>query len=133
MASQRYVLLLLHFIFLIFLCFCQFFMPISSFPASMPSALCHVVWVKTHLCISSLARPWCTQKRQSLSRDESLSSITLTVSSFLHFLQTLPQLCFLFLFLDLIMFVFSPGSFFLFCSIPPSPSFIFSSPHSLVF
>lgn len=55
-------------------------MPISSSPVSTPSAWCHVVWEKTRRCILSSARPWCTQRRPSPSRDASLSSTTLTVS-----------------------------------------------------
>lgn len=59
----------------------QFSMPISSSPASTPSAWCHAVWEKTRQYILSSAPPWCTQRRLNPSRDASLSSTTLTVSS----------------------------------------------------
>lgn len=120
-------------------CIFQFSMPISSCPVSMPSAWCHVVWEKTRQCILSSALPWCTQRRLSPSRDASLSSTTLTVSS-RAFLQLslfsankhkpknalsclVPQpypVCPL-------------QQLILLCTVYPSPCFIFSSPPSVLF
>lgn len=70
-----------HFSLLRHMCLHQSSTPISSSPASTPSAWCRVAWEKTHQCTSSSAPPWCTRRRRSLSRDASSSSTTPTVSS----------------------------------------------------
>lgn len=75
------IYLSLYYICGVFVCPCQSSMPTSSSPVSTPSAWCHVAWEKTRQCILSLAPPWCTQRRLSLSRDASSSSTTPTVSS----------------------------------------------------
>lgn len=59
-------------------------MPTSSSRVNTPSAWCPVAWEKTLQCISSWARPWCTPRRLSPSRDASLSSTTPTVCSLFH-------------------------------------------------
>lgn len=66
------------------LCCCQSSMPTSSSRVNTPSAWCPVAWEKTRQCISSWARPWCTPRRLSPSRDASLSSTTPTVCSLFH-------------------------------------------------
>lgn len=66
------------------LCSCQSSMPTSSSRVNTPSAWCPVAWEKTRQCISSWARPWCTPRRLSPSRDASLSSTTPTVCSLFH-------------------------------------------------
>lgn len=69
----------------------QFFMPISSFPVSMPWAWCRVAWVRTHQCILWLELPWSIQRRPNPNRGASLSFTTLMVRSrfSLFFLQLL--------------------------------------------
>lgn len=76
--------------------FFQFSMPISSSPVNMLSVWCRAAWEKTHQFTSLSAPPWCTQRRRSLNKDASLSSITLTVSQ--AFLLLPPQCPYLLLF-----------------------------------
>lgn len=78
------------------LCSCQSSMPTSSSRVNTPSAWCPVAWEKTHQCISSWARPWCTPRRLSPSRDASSSSTTPTVCSLFHTSPTPPPLCLFF-------------------------------------
>lgn len=107
-------------------------MPISSSPVSTPSAWCHVVWEKTRRCISSSAPPWCTRRRLNPSRDASLSSTTLMVSSQLFFTRQIHFLVFFFFLLCFTLFVFS-GSSFGFAPVilhpvsfsPPLPAFLY--------